>query len=487
MRRDEGEPMQNPCARFLFPRFPIALCLSLGAVAPACAQDGGYDASFGIGGRLLIDVSANNQDQAIVMRVLPDGAILMAGVCSRPEPPAIDAFPAFCATQLRADGSYDTRFGPGGVGYVRFDHFSNWPNNSIVTDVIRLTDGRLLFAGSGNSGGHALLSLLSADGKTLDSSIGGGNGFFDFQFNATSSFVKKLVQQPDGKILVVGAAVGPNGNMDMAVARFLPGLSALDTTFGTGGYQTVAFDLGGPSGNDEDGAESMALQRDGAIILAGFAVVGPVAPTGTNVAIARLLANGQLDSSFGPAHDGRVHLAFAAQSAASDVLIDRRGRLLIGGISANAAASGLEWLIDRLLTDGSQDPTFNAGAAQRFLILDSITAGLQHVTQLALQSDGRILAGGTVARDNGTDTNEFFGVARLDADGSFDTGFGAANGRSYGLFGFSSYTDNLIGIALTNGGLMVGGWAGQTLGSGDDQRFALVKLKSDLIFQDGLE
>lgn len=474
--------MRNSCTQLL-----LAASLSIGAVVPGWAQDGAYDGSFGVGGRLLVDVSADNDDEAAVMRVLPDGALLMAGTCFRPEPPAIGTFPAFCATQLRPDGSYDTRFGPGGVGYLRFDRFNAWPNNSRVADVIRLNDGRLLFMGSDTDGSKAFFALLKADGSALDTSVGGGTGFFEFQFNGTTSSVAKGVQQPDGKILVAGTAIGPNGNTDMAVARFLPDLSGLDPTFGIGGYQTVAFDLGGPSGDNRDVAGSIALQSDGGIVLAGYATVGPTPPTGVNLAIARLQPNGQLDASFGPAHDGRVHMTFAAQSAVYDVVVDRRGRLVIAGLATDPAVTKIEWLMDRLLPDGSQDPGFNGGVAQRFLVLDSITAGSQHIRNLALQSDGRILAGGSVARDNSSGTNEFFGVARLNEDGSFDTTFGAANGRSYGLFGFSSYTDDLVGIALTNGGLMVAGWSGQALGSGDDKRFALVKLNIDLIFQDRFE
>ncbi|WP_343794143.1 hypothetical protein [Dokdonella soli] len=467
-----------------------AAAVGLGSAAPAFAQDGGYDGGFGVGGRLLIDVSPESNDRAAVMRVLPNGSLLMAGTCTKAEPdPNGGTYyaPTFCATQLTPDGSYDGNFGPGGVGYLRFDRFNAWPNNSRVADVLRLNDGRLLFMGSGTDGLKAFFALLTADGSALDPSVGSGYGFFEFQYNGTRSSVVKGLQQADGKILVAGSAIGPNGNTDMAVARFLADFSALDPAFGNGGYQTVAFDLGGPTGDNSDAALSMTLQRDGAIVLAGYAATGTTAAPAVNLAITRLRPDGQRDITFGPAHDGRVHLALAPQSAVYDIVEDRHGRLVIAGVATDPTNTKALWMMDRLLSDGSQDAAFNSGVAQKFLILDAITGGSQAATRLALQSDGRILAGGTVARDNSNGPNQFFGVARLNQDGSFDTGFGAGNGRSYGLFGFSSYTDNMVDIAIANGGLMLGGWAGQTLGSGDDKRFGLVRLKLDLIFHDDFE
>jgi uncharacterized delta-60 repeat protein len=364
--------------------------------------------------------------------------------------------------------------------------------------MVRLHDGRMVFFGRANDASMMLLAVLQADGASLDPSVGSGNGFLIFQFNGTSSQAAKVLEQADGKILIAGAAIGPNGNLDMAVARFLPDFSGFDPAFGTGGYRTIAFDLGGPSGDNSDYVNAMALQADGRIVLAGIAVTSPVSAdkrTGDS-AIARLLANGQLDTSFGPNHDGRVHYAPASVGFPNAALVDRQGRIVIGGYGADPSNSYSEWSIDRLQPDGSQDPGFNGGSAQQFLVRPGQTSSFQFVSALALQSDGKILAAGTVAHDSG-DSNQYWGAARLLGDGTLDLTFGTggaffgAPGRSYGSFTPGSvlgYQDVGTAIAIGNGGIMVAG-NGQVdfSGAASKIRFGLAKLQLDLIFSDGFE
>ena len=69
--------------------------------------------------------------------------------------------------------------------------------------------------------------------------------------------------------------------------------------------------------------------------------------------------------------------------------------------------------IARLNTDGSLDTTFNpqGGIANE---------GGSTITALAVQSDGKILAGGNFATFNGATVN---GLVRLDTFGNVDTGY----------------------------------------------------------------
>src|SRR5262245_10039015 len=79
--------------------------------------------------------------------------------------------------------------------------------------------------------------------------------------------------------------------------RTLPS-GGLDPGFGTGGKQTVAFDLGG---SNRDTATGVVLQPDGKLVLAGTA-------DNRDFAVARLNPDGTPDPTFGPG--GKRTIAF---------------------------------------------------------------------------------------------------------------------------------------------------------------------------------
>src|SRR5262245_44004614 len=70
--------------------------------------------------------------------------------------------------------------------------------------------------------------------------------------------------------------------------RAVPAAGDLDLGFGVGGKWTVSFNAG-------DVATAMAVDSQGRIVVAGYTAVAG----GNDFAIARLLSNGALDSSFG--------------------------------------------------------------------------------------------------------------------------------------------------------------------------------------------
>ena len=86
----------------------------------------------------------------------------------------------------------------------------------------------------------------------------------DDAFSTLSDFVRAVALQADGKIVVAGQSDGQGSNPDFAVARYNAD-GSLDAAFGSGGKLTV--DFFGAS----DGAESVAVQPDGKIVLGGFA------------------------------------------------------------------------------------------------------------------------------------------------------------------------------------------------------------------------
>ncbi len=471
----------------VFERTALCLLLCAGLLllsTPACAQDGQFDSSFADGGRALVDVSDGNSDQGTRLYVYPDGRMLIGGTCNGPNSPPTDPpVSKFCATRLRADGTYDPTFGPGGIGYVRFDRFSNFVNEALLDDMLVLEDGRIVMLGSDTNLGPGLyIAVLLADGTALDATVGTA-GIVQYTIGGISSQGGHLLEQPDGKILVAATVTGINGNLDFGIARFMPGLAGLDGTFGSAGAETIAFDLGGPDGDNADSVLAIGLESDGTIVMAGggsAALKGATTPLYRIVAC-RLLANGQRDVTFGPNGDGRMSLTPSAQyEIAYDMKIDQRGRIVLAGVSGSSTGPS-NWYVFRLTRDGAADSTFNSGLPRVFRF-GPTSAGSYYAERLALTNDG-IIAFGWIPR--GADTAHWYwGVAKLSLAGAFDTRFGSG-GFSYSSFAASSYNDAPRDIAVTPRGLILVGTGQQTMA--DKQEFGIARLQYEHIFGDSFE
>ena len=139
------------------------------------------------------------------------------------------------------------------------------------------------------------------------------------------------------------------------------------------------------------------------------------------------------------------------------------GKILIGGYSNNGADD--DFAIIRLMPDGIPDSTFDADGR---MALDSGT-GNDQVKDLALQSDGKIVAAGFAF--NGTDND--IAVMRFNPDGTPDNSF-AGDGMLILPIGDANEIANAIKIQ-EDGKIIVGG--NSVLASHSD--FCMVRLLSD--------
>jgi uncharacterized delta-60 repeat protein len=140
----------------------------------------------------------------------------------------------------------------------------------------------------------------------------------------------------------------------------------------------------------------IAAQADGKVLIGGtFTGVRGV----TRNRIARLNADGSLDTGFNPNADFTVN----------GVAVQADGKVLIGGQFTTVGGVGRN-RIARLNADGSLDTGFNPNVSTLGSVVNSI----------ALQADGKVLIGGTFTTVGGVTRNR---IARLNADGSLDTGF----------------------------------------------------------------
>jgi len=221
-------------------------------------------------------------------------------------------------------------------------------------------------------------------------------------------------------------------------------------------------------------------------------VVGAASADGTSseLAIARLTEQGLLDTSFGPQSDGRFHSAFGATDGIGfAVPEDPQGRVLFGGVSG-VGGSGIgttapSWIVGRLLSNGTVDPGFTV---QQFQILPSTNVFYrQAVRDLAVQSDGRVVAAGNVFSGD-SNRGDCFGAARFNDDGGFDASFGLS-GVSYGdMSGLpDDIDDTALSMVMGDGGLFVAGSTGLSNGGDSETRFSIAKLTIDRVFTNSFD
>jgi uncharacterized delta-60 repeat protein len=328
-------------------------------------------------------IAPGNEVQAL--GVMPDRRIVVAGT-PHFGPPLWSWVRAYLPT-----GTPDAGFGH--EGEVRFDA----DYGQFVALAVQ-PDGRILV---GQNGSPAKLHRLNPDGSP-DASFGSGNTIVD------------IALQPDGRILVVGA--DPlNGPQPVDVRRYLPDGSP-DPSFGSKGQ--VLIPMGAPPWD-----ASLALQPGGQIVL--VVVAGDPA-----LRIARLSADGSLDSSFGRGGVAPIELGrrrwrpdvYPANGDAWRPLILPDGRIRIPvtfGLRAGVSRVGLVGL----KATGHADLSF--GRQGLALGPRPPLPDVSEWVQAAVRDThgGILVAGGTGNTDDlaGDDATI---VRRFRRDGSLDLSFG---------------------------------------------------------------
>ncbi len=215
--------------------------------------DGTLDNGFGPGGMVTTDFGVGD-DLAHTVAIQPeDGKILVSGFAFS------GASFDFAIARYNPDGTLDAGFGVGGKALTDFG------SDDEILDLALGPDGNIVALGDTGNGPVAFaLARYKADG-TLDASFG-SKGLVTTDFGSGNAQGQAVAIQPNGQVLAAGGGVfGPD--TDFQLARY-NGNGTLDPSFGEGGTLTTDF-FGG-----RDAARAMALQRDGKIVLAGFAVKG---------------------------------------------------------------------------------------------------------------------------------------------------------------------------------------------------------------------
>lgn len=157
-----------------------------------------------------------------------------------------------------------------------------------------------------------------------------------------------------------------------------------------------------------DQARRMAMQADGKIVAAIRSSYGPGSLQSDN-GLLRLHPDGSLDKAFGS--DG-VSYEFPAGSSLGNVEVLADGKLLLGGLGRNGG------LLSRYDANGNPDPSFGVGGHFHFTV-PSHPDGNQ-INKFSVQDDGKVVIVGSA----GALGAQIGLIARVEPDGSgFDTTF----------------------------------------------------------------
>jgi uncharacterized delta-60 repeat protein len=158
-------------------------------------------------------------------------------------------------------------------------------------------------------------------------------------------------------------------------------------------------------------------------------------------------AKGILDDSFGSPNGYKIQPIGSSNDDGQSLAIQSDGKILLGGSCSNG--SNNDFCIARFNSDGTLDTTFGSSGK----VIQPIGSSDDIGRSLAIQPNGKILFGGYC---QGVSNNDFC-IARFNSNGTLDTSFGTS-GKVIQHIG--SYYDYCYGQSLaiqSDGKILLGG------------------------------
>jgi len=361
-------------------------------------SDGSLDNSFGVDGKVILPLSKVDSF-GIDLALQDDGKIVVVGRNFDRG----DYYPDAIMVRLNQDGTLDNSFGIGGIV-----HENNLENEvSQFWRVALQDDGKIIAVGSKGAYKQEyifdynsfFIARYTVDG-TPDVSFG-DNGKIETRLKV-SNFAKSRVEgreddytnglclQSDGKILAVGAVADASTldllsniyNADCALVRYEQS-GKLDATFGQDKNGMIVTSASKQDNHFMD----VVVQPDEKIV--AIAIARNSATEKDEFLIARYLADGTLDASFGVNQNGLVLTSLGTDHAhAKNVLLQKDGKILVTG---NVTwGSHTKFTLVRYTQDGILDKTFG----QDGIIITFVGDGDDKSFAMAMQDDGKLVIAG---------------------------------------------------------------------------------------------
>jgi len=297
--------------------------------------DGTLDTSFADSGKVVTSVAKNGSADSVAMQ--SDGKIVVAGNSF------IDGGNNdFAVGRYNANGKLDSSFNQTGKASADFGA------HDLPRSVALHSDGRIVVAGytTDESKKQCALACFKANGS-LDTSFNGTGKVVTTFGGDGDAEGQGVAAQSDGKTVAVGYATVA-GVQRFAVERYKTD-GALDTSFGGTGRVLTAVGISGSN------ATGVALQKDGKILVAGYAVnnSGRI----YDFACLRYNADGSLDQSFGD--HGKVTTDVGDGKATSLAVQDNK--IIVAGSAYDGDNN--EFAVVRYNASGKLDTSFNSAGS----------------------------------------------------------------------------------------------------------------------------
>jgi uncharacterized delta-60 repeat protein len=389
----------------------VLLCGGLRGVA-AAQVPGTLDPSFATGGKYVSSFSGTSMFGPDVA-IAPDGKIVVAGKHFN------GADDDFALLTLSATGTVERSAAIA---------FSSGKNEDAKA-VLALGDGRVVIGGEGNAGSYAQHGLMRflANGS-LDTTFGtGGKVSIDF---GRLSHLHGMVEQLDGKVVIVGDSYGGPNTTKLAMARINVN-GSLDTTFGSAGLVQVTY-------GDTTNGHAVVIDAEGKLTVGGYLENATRSPSSACF-VARFTTAGVPDTSFGTNGSTVVQIGGNAfDNYCQHLVMQTDGKTVIAGSIVRLGAG--DFAMARFTTTGQLDPSFDGDG----IVTTAFTGGSEAAPVL-LQPDGKLVLGGQAAGR--------FALARYTSSGTLDPTFGQAGTVTF-PFG-PGVDDQIKSLALQPDGKIV--------------------------------
>lgn len=349
-------------------------------------EDGALDNDFGNEGFVEIALERVVMTAVLNLTLLADGAWSLQ--CTYHKTGDVGGI---ALVRCLPDGEQDQSFGEKGVRYLRFDELDKPEPRT---------------TGNARSGKRYWKNVRSAQGTA-------GPGM-------------SMVQQSDGKLLVVFNLYDEDVEKTRGIVLRLNADGTSDKTFNEHGFVTIDFSHGPnyPSG--------IAVQSDGKILVCGRYYDDTPGLLGGY--LVRFDAFGRIDTTF---NGGEVFTLISRYEEFNAVSVrESDGLIVVAGAAAPEGA--LQGSLVVLNSNGSYNLVFNQGKPLYSPLLKS---GI-HWKDCAVQTDGSIIVAGhgSGAYVNGSDLCI---VARFLSDGALDKAFNNEGFAIFGIEGVQSYYKNM--------------------------------------------
>ena len=277
--------------------------------------NGDLDSSFGTDGITSVSLS-NGNDPAYSVFLQPDGKIVAAGYAQYD----------LGVVRLTSNGIPDSTFDFDGIAKEHIGSTFTKAHACVLQP-----DGKIVVAGSVNSGNDDIMILRLNSNGSLDSTFH-SNGIYVLADTASYAIANALVLQPNGKIILSGFTISTDSLLeDFITIRFNTD-GTIDSTFGENGNGIVLTDF--DSAYEE--AYSVLIDSSARIIVAGSSLKN----NERDFAIAFYTTDGIVDTSLTPS--GKITMdVYNGNDYGHDIAVTPSGKLIECGFSARPAGTDI--------------------------------------------------------------------------------------------------------------------------------------------------